>query len=33
MPSCKEEQRVEDIFFMLLVFFWEQPFKNWDDTL
>jgi hypothetical protein len=33
MPSCKEEEGVEDIFLMVLVLFWEESFKDRDNTL
>ena len=33
MPSCKEEEGVEDIFLMIFVLVWEEPFKDRDDTL
>jgi len=33
MPGCKEEENVKDSFFMSLVLFWEESFKDRDNAL
>ena len=33
MPSCKEEESVKDSFFMVLVPFWKETFKDRNNTL